>query len=61
MLAELTEDPSPTPNIPFLLLSLDCVRLRKFPEATSCNCLHGTVFERGPRMDKGVEAATNSR
>lgn len=42
-----------------LRVSLDWERLRKFPEATSCNCLHGIALEMG--WIKELGAATHSR
>lgn len=46
------EDPGPTPEVLFLLVSLECVRLGKFPEAMDYNCLH-EVLEMGSRVMKG--------
>lgn len=56
ILAELSKDPNPTPNVLFLPVSLDWVRPRKLPETTSHNYLHGTGLEMEPRLDKEVGA-----
>lgn len=53
MLAELPDDPGPAPEVLFRPMSLECIRLGKFPEAIGYNCLHDTVLEMGSRVVKG--------
>lgn len=60
VLAELPDDPGPTPKVLFLPVSLECVRLGKFPEAIGYSCLHDTVLEMGSRVVV-VGAVTNPR